>query len=216
MVSTQKGGVLVDGNSNICILQYHKTNSTMGLLNSMINILGKTVAQGVGSVVEKAVSEAVKPAATKFAQKQADLIESVTKDIDYARKAVEEIEKIEVDAAPTDEEVMARWDELLSDYPKWTCGGNGFSLEEDDLGDGSGKCVRFYLNAIEANYVAYRAVLAANGFRMKYRSDTATWYKEVDGRYPAVHLFHVDDDACEMELVFYMETRDEILEAARL
>lgn len=38
----------------------------MGLLNSMINILGKTVAQGVGSVVEKAVSEAVKPAVNLF------------------------------------------------------------------------------------------------------------------------------------------------------
>lgn len=234
----------------------------MGLLNSMINILGKTVAQGVGSVVEKAVSEAVKPAATKLAQKQADLIESVTKNIESAnesmkevnesmksagesmkeagealdqavkqnpeelsaameflrqnaRRAAEEIKNLEVEETLTDEQVMAKWDELLPDFPKWSCGGNGFSFEEDDLGE-DGKCVRFYLNAIEANYIAYYAILIANGFRQKYRSDTATWYKEVDGRYPAVHLFHVDDDACEMQLIYYFETRENILEASRL
>lgn len=222
----------------------------MGLLNSMINIIGKGVAKGIGDIVEKTVTEAVKPAATKFAQKQADLIDSVTKNIEEANKSIqeageaaeqaaaqdpeqlkmamemlrrnahkaaEEIEKAasESDATLTDEEVMAKWDTILPNYPKWTCGGNHFELEEDDLGD-DGKCVRFYLNASEASWIAYQAILVANGFRTKYRGDTAFWYKEINGEYPAVHLFHIDGDACEIILIYYMETKEDILEASKL
>ena len=50
----------------------------MGLFSSMINIIGKGVAKGVSEIVEKKVTEAIEPAATKFAQKQAELIISST------------------------------------------------------------------------------------------------------------------------------------------
>ena len=114
----------------------------------------------------------------------------------------------------TDEEVMAKLETLLPDFPKWDCGGNHFSIEEEDI-DGQ-RFIRFYASAAEMSWIAYKTKLIANGFRMKYRQDTATWYKEVEGRYPAVHLFHIDYDACEMQLVFYYETQKDIEEAAKL
>lgn len=219
----------------------------MGLLGSMINIIGKGVAKGVSDMVEKKVAEAIQPAATKFAQKQAELIDNAAKNIESAnealkqageeaenaaaqnpedlkmameflrqnaRKAAEELGKLEIEHKETDEEVMDRWETLLPDFPKWTCGGNHFSFEEENI-DGQ-HYVRFYLSAAEASWLAYQAKMIANGFRMKYRSNTSFWYKEADGKYPAIHLFHIDYDACEMELVYYYETKEEIEEAARL
>lgn len=226
----------------------------MGLFGSILNILGKGVAKGVSDIVEKKVAEAVKPAATKFAQKQAELIENATKNLEEANESMKQAGESTtqaVDAAeqaaaqnpdsfkmameilrtsaekaaaegkleleekePTDEEVMAQWDSLLSDFPKWTCGGNHFRLEEDEV-DGI-HMVRFYLSAAEASWIAYKAIMIANGFRQKYRSQTDTWYKEVDGRYPAINLFHIDYDACEMELIYYFETKKDIEEAAKL
>lgn len=219
----------------------------MGLLGNMINIIGKGVAKGVSDIVEKKVAEAIQPAATKFAQKQAELIDNAAKNIESAnealkhageeaektatqnsdelkmamellrqnaRKAAEELGKLEIEHQETDEEVMARWETLLPDFPKWTCGGNHFSFEEEDI-DGQ-HYVRFYLSAAEASWLAYQAKMISNGFRMKYRSDTSFWYKEEEGKYPAIHLFHIDYDACEMQLIYYHETKEEIEEAARL
>lgn len=219
----------------------------MGLLGNMINIIGKGVAKGVSDMVEKKVAEAIQPAATKFAQKQAELIDNAAKNIESAnealkhageeaektaaqnsdelkmamellrqnaRKAAEELGKLEIEHQETDEEVMARWETLLPDFPKWTCGGNHFSFEEEDI-DGQ-HYVRFYLSAAEASWLAYQAKMISNGFRMKYRSDTSFWYKEEEGKYPAIHLFHIDYDACEMQLIYYHETKEEIEEAARL
>lgn len=219
----------------------------MGLLGNMINIIGKGVAKGVSDMVEKKVAEAIQPAATKFAQKQAELIDNAAKNIESAnealkhageeaektaaqnsdelkmamellrqnaRKAAEELGKLEIEHQETDEEVMARWETLLPDFPKWTCGGNHFSFVEEDI-DGQ-HYVRFYLSAAEASWLAYQAKMISNGFRMKYRSDTSFWYKEEEGKYPAIHLFHIDYDACEMQLIYYHETKEEIEEAARL
>lgn len=216
----------------------------MGLFNSIMDMIGKGVAKGVGDVVEKAVAEAVKPAAAKLAKKQADLIDSVTRDIEKANESMKEaeetvkqqdpeelkramemlrrsaenaakqVENLEAEKTLTDEEVLAQWETLLPDFPKWECGGNHYSIEEDKNEDFP--CVRFYLDAAEASWLAYRAVLVANGFRQKFRSQTDFWYKEVDGRYPIVHLFHIDYEACEMELVFGYDTKEEIEEAIRL
>lgn len=190
----------------------------MGLLGSMINIIGKGVAKGVSEIVEKKVTEAIEPAATKFAQKQAELIDSAAKNIESANEALkqagEEVEKLEIEHQETDEEVMARWETLLPDFPKWTCGGNHYNFEEEDI-DGQ-HYVRFNLSAAEASWIAYKAILISNGFRMKYRSDTSFWYKEADGRYPAIHLFHIDYDACEIQLIYYYETKEEIEQAASL
>lgn len=220
------------------MVTFVETLEVMGLLNNMINIIGKGVAKGVSEVVEKAVSEAVKPAAAKFAEKQADLINAVTKNVETATESVneaasqvdqeqvkmameflrknaqtaaEEISKLEVEESLTDGEVLAKWDELLSDFPKWSCGGNHYDI--DRLNE---ECISFSLDATYSSWIAYQAVLLAAGFRTKYRSETAFWYKEADGRYPAVHLFHTDDDACQMILYFYYETKEEIEEAKKL
>ena len=220
----------------------------MGLLGSIINIIGKGVAKGVSDIVEKKVAEAVAPAATKLAQKQAELIDTATKKVEATNESLkqsgEEVEKAAAEnpesfrmameilrtsaekaaaegkleleeKEPTDEEVMARWETVLPDFPKWTCGGNHFRMEEEDV-DGM-HLVRFYLSAAEASWIAYKAIMVANGFRLKYRSQTDFWYKDAgDGRYPAINLFHIDYDACEMELIYYFETKEDIEEAARL
>lgn len=227
----------------------------MGLLGSIINIIGKGVAKGVSDIVEKKVAEAVAPATTKLAQKQAELIENATKNIESANESMKQAGqslnqagdsvnevaeqnpesfrmameilrtsaekaaaecKLELEEKePTDEEVMARWETVLPDFPKWTCGGNHFRMEEEDV-DGM-HLVRFYLSAAEASWIAYKAIMVANGFRLKYRSQTDFWYKDAgDGRYPAINLFHIDYDACEMELIYYFETKEDIEEAARL
>lgn len=226
----------------------------MGLFGTILDIVGKGVAKGVSDIVEKKVAEAVKPAATKFAQKQAELIETATKNLEEANESMkqageslnqagdsinEAVEqnpesfrmameilrtsaekaaaegKLELEEKElTDEEVMAQWDTLLPDFPKWDCGGNHFSMEEEDV-DGI-HLVRFYLSAAEASWIAYKAVLIANGFRQKYRSQTDFWYKEVDGRYPAINLFHIDYDSFDMELIYYYETKQDIEEAAKL
>lgn len=226
----------------------------MGLFGSIIDIIGKGVAKGVSDMVEKKVAEAVKPAATKFAQKQAELIETATKKIEDANDSLKQTSEsmkqagdtveqaatqnpdsfrmameilrtsaekaaaeAQLDAEEkdlTDEEVMAQWETLLPEFPKWTCGGNHLRIEEEDI-DGM-HIVRFYVSATEASWIAYKAKLIANGFRPKYRSQTDFWYKEAEGHYPAVHLFHIDYDACEMELYYYFETKEEIEEAAKL
>lgn len=220
----------------------------MGLINSILGIIGKGLAKGVSDIVEKKVAEAVAPAATKLAQKQAELIETATKKVEATNESLkqsgEEVEKAAAEnpdsfrmamemlrksaekaaaegkleleeKEPTDEEVMARWETVLPDFPKWTCGGNHFRMEEEDV-DGM-HLVRFYLSAAEASWIAYKAVMAANGFRLKYRSQTDFWYKDAgDGRYPAINLFHIDYDACEMELIYYFETKEDIDEAAKL
>lgn len=226
----------------------------MGLLGSIMNIIGKGVAKGVSDIVEKKVAEAVKPAAAKFAQKQAELIENATKNIETANESLKqsgeslnqagdsineaveqnpesfrmamEILRTSAEKAAaegkldleekelSDDEVIAKIETLLPDFPKWDCGGNHFSIEEEDI-DGQ-HFVRFYASAAEISWMAYKTKLIANGFRQKYRSQTDFWYKEVEGRYPAVHLFHIDYDACEMQLVFYYETKQDIEEAARL
>lgn len=220
----------------------------MGLINSILGIIGKGLAKGVSDIVEKKVAEAVAPAATKLAQKQAELIETATKKVEATNESLkqsgEEVEKAAAEnpdsfrmamemlrtsaekaaaegkleleeKEPTDEEVMARWETVLPDFPKWTCGGNHFRMEEEDV-DGM-HLVRFYLSAAEASWIAYKAIMAANGFRLKYRSQTDFWYKDAgDGRYPAINLFHIDYDACEMELIYYFETKEDIDEAAKL
>lgn len=219
----------------------------MGLLSSILGIIGRGVAKGVSNVVENAVSEAVKPAAAKLAKKQADMIESVANDLESANKSLNEASAAADKAATenpedlkravemlrrsaekasaemqqeleekqlTDEEVMAQWETLLPDFPKWECGGNHFSLKKETYDDG--EYINFQLNAADASWLAYRAVLVANGFKMKYRHDTAFWYKEMEGRYPAVHLFDIDYESGDLWLKYYYETKEEIEEAKKL
>lgn len=60
----------------------------MGLLNKMLNIVGEGLAKSASDALGKAVTKAVKPAAEKFAEKQADLIDAVTKKVEEGTEAV--------------------------------------------------------------------------------------------------------------------------------
>ena len=89
--------------------------------------------------------------------------------------------------------LMAEWDQYLSHYPKWSCGGSEFNIEEYDPG-----CFEFRAN-FNGNHQAarravdeYRQILLQNGFRQagEYPS-VEHLYKRVDGV-----VYHVDTEHC--------------------
>ena len=100
----------------------------------------------------------------------------------------EEGRKAQKDAAE-----LARWDELLPVFPKWSCGGSDFNIEEYDPGtfifsagfDGNVSAAR---RAVEE----YRQLLLEHGFRQagQYPS-MQQLYKRVDGV-----VWHVDTENC--------------------
>ena len=81
--------------------------------------------------------------------------------------------------------VMAQWDQYLSHYPKWSCGGSEFNIEEYDPG-----CFEFRAN-FNGNHQAahraveqYRQILLQNGFRQA-------------GEYPCIeHLYKMENGVC--------------------
>ena len=81
--------------------------------------------------------------------------------------------------------VMAEWDQYLSRYPKWSCGGSEFNIEEYDPG-----CFEFRAN-FNGNHQAarravdeYRQILLQNGFRQA-------------GEYPCIeHLYKMENGVC--------------------
>ena len=81
--------------------------------------------------------------------------------------------------------VMAEWDQYLSHYPKWSCGGSEFNIEEYDPG-----CFEFRAN-FNGNHQAarravdeYRQILLQNGFRQA-------------GEYPCIeHLYKKENGVC--------------------
>ncbi len=89
--------------------------------------------------------------------------------------------------------VMAEWDQYLSHYPKWTCGGAEFNIELYDQG-----CVGFTAyfkgnpNAARRAVDEYRQILLQSGFRQA-------------GEYPCIEqlykmengiCYHVDTGMC--------------------
>ena len=81
--------------------------------------------------------------------------------------------------------VMTEWDQYLSHYPKWSCGGSEFNIEEYDPG-----CFEFRAN-FNGNHQAarravdeYRQILLQNGFRQA-------------GEYPCIeHLYKMESGVC--------------------
>lgn len=100
----------------------------------------------------------------------------------------EEQQKAEKDA-----HVMLEWEEKLSQYPKWNCGGTNFEISEYDGG--------FYVfsadfrrnhSAAEIAVKNYRQQLLENGFIMAGQyPDIAHLYKMIDGA-----CYHVDTEHC--------------------
>lgn len=96
-------------------------------------------------------------------------------------------------AAAKDAAVMAEWDEKLSQYPKWSCGGKEFGIESYNPGqyifsasfDGGNQVARA---AVEQ----YRSIVLQSGFRQ------AGQYPSNDHLYQMVGgaCFHVDLEHC--------------------
>ena len=88
--------------------------------------------------------------------------------------------------------VFAEWDEKLPQYPKWSCGGNSFYIE--DYGDYITFSADFKGNSLAAaNAVEqYRQILMQNGFQPagQYPS-TSHLYKKVNEI-----CYHVDTEHC--------------------
>ena len=101
-------------------------------------------------------------------------------------------------AARRDGEVMQQWEQLLPQYPKWTCGGTDFSIDNYDT--------HIYFRAnFSGNHQAalqaveqYRQVLLQNGFRQAGEYPTIEHlYKRIDGlvyRVDTEHCFEGDAD----------------------
>ncbi len=96
-------------------------------------------------------------------------------------------------AKAKDETVMSEWDEKLSSYPKWNCGGchynievydvNSFSFSADFCGNDYGA-----RQAVEQ----YRRFLVQNGFHQAGQYPTVEHlYKKIDGV-----VYHVDTEHC--------------------
>ncbi len=96
-------------------------------------------------------------------------------------------------AADRDTAVMTEWDEKLSAYPKWNCGGNNFNIEQYDE--------NHFIFAAEFknnHYAAmqaveqYRQILLQNGFRQAGQyPNKENLYKMVNGI-----CYHVNTEHC--------------------
>ncbi len=110
---------------------------------------------------------------------------------DCGTKLPAEIQK-EQAQAENDAAVMTQWDEKLSQYPKWSCGGKNFNIEDYDghimfAADFEGNSYQAQ-SAVEQ----YRGILLNNGFRQagQYPSPEHL-YKKIDGI-----CYHVDTEHC--------------------
>lgn len=209
-----------------------------GLAKSASDALGKAVSEAVKPAAAKfaekqadlinavtrnvenaaeSVREAGETAANTAANTDPEQLKMA---MEYLRKnaqmAADEISRIEDDEKPSDDEQLAKWETLLPEYPKWSCGGRDFDYDEYTYGENdSKKGIRFTLDGCEAYMIAYQAVLIANGFQPKWRNSSSNqvWYRQVGDRYPAVFFDDMYDS--QVNLVFYDEDYKE-LENARL
>jgi len=91
-----------------------------------------------------------------------------------------------------DAAVMAEWDEKLPQYPKWTCGGSNFEVE--DYGEYIAFSADFMGNHLAASNAVeqYRQLLLQNGFRQ------AGQYPSIEHLYKKVNgvCYHADTEHC--------------------
>lgn len=82
-----------------------------------------------------------------------------------------------------DDAVMERWEQVLPQFPKWSCGGREFSLEECGLDENDRPYYYFTAHGVNASNLAdYRTKLKQAGFRPagEYPSEDML-YKRIDG-----------------------------------
>ena len=90
-------------------------------------------------------------------------------------------------------QALNEWDNKLSAFPKWSCGGTNYHIEEYDIGC-YGFSADFADNHIAAKeaVIAYRQLLLQNGFRQAGQyPNIEHLYRRVDGI-----VYHVDTEHC--------------------
>ncbi|ULQ61078.1 zinc ribbon domain-containing protein [Brucepastera parasyntrophica] len=71
----------------------------------------------------------------------------------------------EASAKAKDEAVLAGWDSLLSQYPKWSFGGYGISIEDSGINDSGTPAYFLSINGVDTSALqSYRRLLRENGF----------------------------------------------------
>lgn len=87
--------------------------------------------------------------------------------------------------------VLARWSEVMPEYPVWNCGGSDFELEEGE--DYFRFAASFDTEAQgEQSIPAYRELLKASGFREAGQNpDKSHLYKKIGDK-----CYHVDTEHC--------------------
>ena len=114
--------------------------------------------------------------AKNIGDKTSDAIEAT----ELANKTAEQIDQA---AQANDAAVMAEWNEKLPQYPKWSCGGTDYRIEND------GEYYWFYAHfdnhvEAEAAWNQYRALVKQSGFRPAgANTNDYHFYKMVDGIY---------------------------------
>ncbi len=87
-------------------------------------------------------------------------------------------------AAERDARALAEWNEKLTHYPKWSCGGCNFEINDYDGYYGFSADFRGDSQAARNAVEQYRQVLLQNGFRMA-------------GQYPSMeHLYKKEEGIC--------------------
>lgn len=89
--------------------------------------------------------------------------------------------------------VMAEWDEKLSQYPKWSCGGTDYYIDQYDTNQFV-FAAKFKGNSYSAGQAVeqYRQILLQNGFKQAGQyPNIAHLYKMINGV-----CYHVDTEHC--------------------
>lgn len=181
--------------------------------NAVSNGIGKGISEGISKGISDALGGAVKgvvePKATEFANKAVKEIEVATKDIaektNEASKAINELN------SALDNNVILSWNDNLSQYPVWNCGGYKYSIK---VGDGYVLFKAVFDNHEEAvNAIEkYREVLRADGFKVEgpyalpsdlYKNINGEWYNA-----DTSHLFEGDNNVIDIYFIKREPTRD--------
>ena len=94
--------------------------------------------------------------------------------------------------AERDGKVLSEWDEKLPQYPKWSCGGCNFEIENFDEAFGFSADFKGNHPAAANAVEQYRQILLQNGFR------TAGQYPNITHLYKKINdvCYHVDTEHC--------------------
>lgn len=118
----------------------------------------------------------------------------------------------EQNAMAKDEAVMQKWDVLLPQYPKWSCGGDQFDIEEMGCDEKGNPQYYFYASNVSYSMLQqYKNILLQNGFKKPVRYSTdEDLYKVINGvSYTMNSSEPFGSDKGRLSICFYVHEFDE-------